>query len=418
MIDTSSCASNAPENFALSAAEARDRMVAEITPIIGHEFVPVRSALGRILAANIIAPHDVPAHDNSAMDGYAICFDSLDSQGETRLTVVGTAFAGNAFSGQVGKGQAVRIMTGAVLPAGADTVVVQEVTRLEAGAVFIPSGQRHGQNTRRAGEDLARGSVALAAGKRIGPAELGLIASLGIAEVEVKRRLRVAFFSTGDELTSIGNPLAPGEIYDSNRYTLHGLLTRLGADIIDLGVVPDRPEALETTLNEAALIADAIITTGGVSVGEADFIKEILAKLGEVKFWKLNIKPGRPMAFGKVGNAWLFGLPGNPVAVMVSYTQFALDALLRLSGLDPIPERPLLTVEAANPIKKQPGRREYLRGTVAAVDGRWQVKTTGNQGSGVLRSMSEANCFVVLTEDCAGVKTGDSVQVQLFEGIF
>jgi len=331
--------------------------------------------------------------------------------------VVGTAFAGNAFSGQVGKGQAVRIMTGAVLPAGADTVVVQEVTRLEDGAVFIPSGQRHGQNTRCAGEDLARGAVALAAGKRIDPAELGLIASLGIAEVDVKRRLRVAFFSTGDELASIGKPLAPGEIYDSNRYTLHGLLTRLGAEIIDMGVVPDRPEALEATLAEAALVADAIITTGGVSVGEADFIKDILAKLGEVSFWKLNIKPGRPMAFGKVGNAWLFGLPGNPVAVMVSYTQFALDALLRLSGLDPIPERPLLNVEAANPIKKQPGRREYLRGKLAAVDGRWQVKTTGNQGSGVLRSMSEANCFVVLAEDCAGVQAGESVQVQLFEGL-
>ena len=417
MIDTSSCASNVPENLALSAAEARDRMLAAVTPIIGHEFVPVRSALGRILAADIIAPHDVPAHDNSAMDGYAIRFDSLSGEGETRLNVVGTAFAGNAFSGQVGKGQAVRIMTGAVLPAGADTVVVQEVTRLEEGAVFIPSGQRQGQNTRRAGEDLARGAVALAAGKRIDPAELGLIASLGIAEVEVKRRLRVAFFSTGDELASIGNPLAPGEIYDSNRYTLHGLLTRLGAEIIDMGVVPDRPEALEATLAEAALIADAIITTGGVSVGEADFIKDILAKLGEVCFWKLNIKPGRPMAFGKVGNAWLFGLPGNSVAVMVSYTQFALDVLLRLSGLDPMPERPLLNVEAANPIKKQAGRREYLRGKLAAVDGRWQVKTTGNQGSGVLRSMSEANCFVVLAEACAGVQAGESVQVQLFEGL-
>ena len=392
-------------------------MLAEISPIVGHEFVPLRSTLGRILAADIIAPHDVPAHDNSAMDGYAIHFDSLSVAEETRLTVVGTAFAGNAFSGQVGKGQAVRIMTGAVLPAGADSVVVQEVTRLEAGAVFIPAGQRLGQNTRRAGEDLARGGVALAAGKKVGPAELGLIASLGVAEVEVKRRLRVAFFSTGDELTSIGKPLAPGEIYDSNRYTLHGLLTRLGAEIIDMGVVPDRPEALEATLAEAAQIADAIITTGGVSVGEADFIKEVLAKLGEVKFWKLNIKPGRPMAFGKVGNAWLFGLPGNPVAVMVSYTQFALDALLRLSGLEPIPERPLLTVVAGNSIKKQPGRREYLRGTIAAVDGRWQVKTTGNQGSGVLRSMSEANCFVVLPEDCAGVPAGDCVQVQLFEGL-
>ncbi|MBP5996859.1 MAG: molybdopterin molybdotransferase MoeA [Azonexus sp.] len=417
MTDTSSCASSAPENRALSAAEARDRMLAEVTPITGREFVAVRSALGRILAADIIAPHDVPAHDNSAMDGYAVHFASLAADGETRLSVVGTAFAGNAFSGLVGKGQAVRIMTGAVLPAGADTVVVQEVTRVEDGVVFVPAGQKLGQNTRRAGEDLARGAVALAAGKKVGAAELGLIASLGIAEVEVRRRLRVAFFSTGDELASLGTPLAPGQIYDSNRYTLHALLTQLGADLVDLGVVPDVPEALEATLKEAAQVADAIITTGGVSVGEADFVREILARLGEVKFWKLNIKPGRPMAFGKVGKAWLFGLPGNPVAVMVSYTQFALDALLRLAGRDPLPERPLLTVLAANAIRKQPGRREYLRGTVAAVDGRWQVKTTGNQGSGVLRSMSEANCFVVLPEDCAGVQPGDAVQVQLFAGL-
>jgi len=415
---TDSCASPASENRALSAAEARDRMVAEVTPIAGREFLPVRSALGRILAADIVAPHDVPAHDNSAMDGYAVRFDTLPAAGEVRLAVVGTAFAGNAFSGIVGKGQAVRIMTGAVLPAGADTVVVQEVVRSEGNEVIVPPGQRKGQNTRRAGEDLARGAVALAAGKRVGPAELGLIASLGVVEVEVRRRLRVAFFSTGDELASLGKPLAPGEIYDSNRYTLHGLLTHLGADIIDMGVVADQPQALEGALSEAVQVADAIITTGGVSVGEADFVREILGQLGEVKFWKLNIKPGRPMAFGKVGKAWLFGLPGNPVAVMVSYTQFALDALLRLSGLDPLPQRPLLTVAAANAIRKQPGRREYLRGTVVAVDGRWQVKTAGNQGSGVLRSMSEANCFVVLPEACAGVQPGDQVAVELFEGLF
>lgn len=402
----------------LSAEEARLRMLAEILPIIGREMLPVRSALGRILATDIIAPHDVPSHDNSAMDGYAVNFSSLSGEEESRLTVVGTAFAGKAFSGQVGKGQAVRIMTGAVLPAGADTVVVQEVTRLEDTAVIIPAGQKIGQNTRRAGEDLAYGQVALAAGQRLGPAELGLIASLGIAEVDVKRRLRIAFFSTGDELASVGKPLAPGEIYDSNRYVLQAMLAKLDADVIDMGVVPDRPEALEATLQEASTVADAIITTGGVSVGEADFIKQILAKMGEVKFWKLNIKPGRPMAFGKVGQAWLFGLPGNPVAVMVSYTQFARDALLKLAGLDPVPVRPLLTVQSANAIRKQVGRREYLRGQIVAVDGVWQVKTIANQGSGVLRSMSEANCFVVLPEDCAGIATGDPVSVQLFDGIF
>ena len=418
MTDTSSCQSPAIDDPSLSADEARQRMLDGITPIAQAEMVPVRSALGRILAADVIAPYDVPAHDNSAMDGYAIRFDSLAGAGESALTVVGSAFAGNAFSGLVGAGQAVRIMTGAVLPAGADTVIVQEATRVEGNTVFVPPGQRLGQNTRRAGEDLARNSVALPAGKRVGPAELGLMASLGIAELSVRRRLRVAFFSTGDELASIGSPLAPGEVYDSNRYTLYGLLTRLGADIIDLGVVPDRPEALEATLREAAGMADAIITTGGVSVGEADFVREILARLGEIHFWKLKIKPGRPMAFGKIGNAWLFGLPGNPVAVMVNYAQFALDALLRLSGVDPLPVRPLLSVEAANAIKKQPGRREYLRGAVTMVDGRWQVKTMSHQGSGILRSMSEANCLVVLPESCAGIQPGDSVQVQLFDGLY
>ena len=418
MTDTSSCQSPAIDDPSLTADEARQRMLDGITPIAQAEMVPVRSALGRILAADVIAPYDVPAHDNSAMDGYAFRFDSLAGAGETALTVVGSAFAGNAFSGLVGVGQAVRIMTGAVLPAGADTVIVQEATRVEGNTVFVPPGQRLGQNTRRAGEDLARNSVALPAGKRVGPAELGLMASLGIAELSVRRRLRVAFFSTGDELASIGSPLAPGEVYDSNRYTLYGLLTRLGADIIDLGVVPDRPEALEATLREAAGMADAIITTGGVSVGEADFVREILARLGEIHFWKLKIKPGRPMAFGKIGNAWLFGLPGNPVAVMVNYAQFALDALLRLSGVDPLPARPLLSVEAANAIKKQPGRREYLRGAVTMVDGRWQVKTMSHQGSGILRSMSEANCLVVLPESCAGIQPGDSVQVQLFDGLY
>ena len=310
---------NAPISASLTTAQARRQLLEAVAPVTGREVLPLREALGRILAADVVAPHDVPAHDNSAMDGYAVRFDCLNPDGETDLAVVGTAFAGNAFSGIVGAGQAVRIMTGAVLPAGADTVVVQELARAAGNRVVVPAGQKRGNNTRRAGEDLARGQVAVAAGKRIGAAELGLIGSLGFAEVTVRRRLKVAFFSTVDEIASIGQPLAPGQIYDSNRYTLYGLLSSLGAEIIDLGVVRDRPEDLEAALREAAGTADAIITSGGVSVGEADFVREILARLGEVKFWKLEIKPGRPMAFGKVGDAWLFGLPGNPVAVMVSY---------------------------------------------------------------------------------------------------
>lgn len=401
----------------LTAAQARQRMLDAMSPIDGCEFVPVRSALGRVLAADLIAAHDVPAHDNSAMDGYAIRGESLAAEAETRLAVIGRAFAGHPFGGQVGAGEAVRIMTGAVLPAGADTVIMQEVTRSADGRVFIPAGQRPGQNIRRAGEDLARGAVALAAGKQVGPAELGLIASLGCAEVQVRRRLRVAFFSTGDELASIGNTLGAGQIYDSNRYTLHGLLTRLGCEAIDLGVVPDQPAALEATLSRAAELADAIVTTGGVSVGEADFVREILARLGEVKFWKLQIKPGRPLAFGRIGRAWLFGLPGNPVAAMVSFTQFARDALLRLSGVDPLPARPLLRAPVAHPVRKQAGRREYLRGSVGMVDGLWQVSVAGQQGSGMLRSMAEANCFIVLPESCAGVQAGEDVEVQLFDGV-
>ena len=407
----------APYSASLTTQQARRQLLQAVVPVTGREVLPLREALGRILAVDIVAPHDVPAHDNSAMDGYALRHDCLEASGETPLTVVGTAFAGNAFSGIVGAGQAVRIMTGAMLPAGADTVAVQEAVRVEGSRVLIPAGQKKGNNTRRAGEDLARGQVAVAAGKRIGAAELGLIGSLGFAEVTVRRRLKVAFFSTGDEIASIGQPLAPGQIYDSNRYTIFGLLTALGAEIIDLGVVRDRPEDLEAALSEAAGAADAIITSGGVSVGEADFVREILARLGEVKFWKLDIKPGRPMAFGRIGQSWLFGLPGNPVAVMVSYTQFALDALLRLAGMDPLPERPLLKVACSEAIRKAPGRREFLRGRVARVDGGWQVKPFSYQGSGVLRSMSEANCFIVLPEESGSVAPGDTVEVQLFEGL-
>ena len=377
--------------------------------------VPVREALGRVLAEDIVPAINVPAHDNSAMDGYAVRFSDLES-GETLLREVGSAFAGRVFRGSLGKGECVRVMTGAVMPTGADTVVVQEVIRRDGERVVIPKGQKKAQNVRYAGEDLKAGVAVLHPGKALRPAELGLIASLGIGQVTVKRRLRVAFFATGDELASIGSPLKEGEVYDSNRYTLHGMLTRLGVEIVDLGVVRDDPRLLENAFRKASAEADVVITTGGVSVGEADFVKQLMAKLGEVLFWKIAMRPGRPMAFGQIGNAFLFGLPGNPVAVMVTFYQFVRDALLHLSGRTDA-AIPLLKAAASEPLRKVPGRTEYQRGILFREGNEWKVRTTGQQGSGVLRSMSEANCFIVLEHDRGKVAIGERVQVQLFEGL-
>ena len=401
---------------ALRVDKAREAIRACLAPIRDVERVPVREALGRVLAQDIVPAIDVPSHDNSAMDGYAVRFADLAGQ-ETTLREIGTALAGKPFGGGLGAGQCVRIMTGAVMPAGADTVVIQEVVRKEGPGIVIPPGQKAGQNVRAAGEDLKTGVPVLHPGKWLRPAEIGLIASLGVGEVEVRRKLRVAFFSTGDELASIGRPLAEGEVYDSNRYTLHGMLERLGVEITDLGVVRDRPEDLEKSFRKAAGLADVVITTGGVSVGEADFVKQLMAQLGEVLFWKIAMRPGRPMAFGKIDKAYLFGLPGNPVAVMVTFYQFVRDALLFMSGRTEGLDLPLPKVRAAEPIRKVPGRTEYQRGTLFHEAGEWKVRTTGQQGSGVLRSMSQANCFIVLEHERGRVAAGESVQVQLFEGL-
>jgi molybdopterin molybdotransferase len=397
---------------ALHVAKAREAMRACMTPIPETEVVPVRDALGRVLAQEIVPTIDVPAHDNSAMDGYAARFADLGRP----LREIGTALAGKPFARAIGAGECVRIMTGAVMPQGADTVVIQEVVKKEGERIVVPPGQKRGQNVRYAGEDLKVGMPVLGTGKYLRPAELGLIASLGIGEVRVRRRLRVAFFSTGDELASIGTKLEEGEVYDSNRYTLHGMLSRLGVEITDLGVVRDDPEALERALTRAAF-ADAIVTTGGVSVGEADFVKTLMAKLGEVLFWKIAMRPGRPMAFGRIGHSFLFGLPGNPVAVMVTFYQFVRDALLHLSGRADDYAMPLLSAVSSEKIRKVPGRTEYQRGVLFNDSGTWKVKTTGQQGSGVLRSMSEANCFIVLEHERGAVEAGEPVSVQLFEGL-
>jgi molybdopterin molybdotransferase len=401
ILQTVSCLDDYDPN-ALRVDKAIEAIRACLPPIAATETIGIRQA--------------VPAHDNSAMDGFALRFSDL-KPGDTALTEVGAAFAGRVFEGKVAAGECVRIMTGAVMPPGTDTVVIQEVTRKDGNRIVIPPGQKQAQNVRYAGEDLKAGTAVLHGGKAIAPADLGLIASLGIAEVAVKRRLKVAFFATGDELASIGAPLKEGEVYDSNRYTLYGMLARLGIELNDLGVVRDDPALLEHAFRKAAASSDAVITTGGVSVGEADFTRELMAKLGEVLFWKIAMRPGRPMAFGRIGDAFLFGLPGNPVAVMVTFYQFVRDALLHLSGRTDDYAIPLLKAKAAAPLRKVPGRTEYQRGILFREDGEWRVRTTGQQGSGVLRSMSEANCFIVLEHARGKVEAGELVSVQLFDGL-
>jgi molybdopterin molybdotransferase len=309
-------------------------------------------------------------------------------------------------------------MTGGVVPQGADTIVMQEHVKAAGDKVTIAPGHKKGQNLRRAGEDLKVGQVALTRGLPLRPAEIGLVSSLGIGEVTVYRRLRVAFFSTGDELVSIGTQPGEGQIFDSNRYTIHGMLTRLGCEVLDMGVVRDDPKLLERAFQEAAASADVVITSGGVSVGEADFVKVLLDRLGEVVFWKIAMKPGRPLAYGKIGPAHFFGLPGNPVSVMVTFYQFVRDALLVLSGRDPVPPLPTFKVPCTSSLKKAPGRTEFQRGILSQdAAGNWSARVTGEQGSGILRSMSEANCFIILPTEQGNVTPGTLVEVQMLEGL-
>ena len=371
-----------------------------------------------MLAQDVISPLSVPPHDNSAMDGYAFSGAQLRRGEALQLTSVGTALAGKAWQGHVATGECVRIMTGAIMPAGLDTVVPQELATVSDDLVSIPPDLlQAGDNRRFKGEDLMEGHAALQKGERIGPAAQGLLASLGIDSVRVYRRLKVAYFSTGDEILSLGEAPREGAVYDSNRYTVFGLLTRLGCEMLDMGVVRDDPALLEAAFVNAAAEADAIITSGGVSVGEADFTKTMMKKLGDVAFWRIAMRPGRPMAVGRIGKSVLFGLPGNPVAVMVTFLAFVRPALLQLMGAHANP-LPLLKARSLEPIRKKPGRTEYQRGmVVTAEDGALQVKTTGNQGSGVLSSMVQANGLIVLHHEQGNVAAGDEVDVMMFDGV-
>ena len=399
---------------------ARELIRTFLVPVTATERVHLRAALGRVLATDIVSPVAVPAHDNSAMDGYAVRFADLVPEGETTLARVGESFAGRPSGVAVRPGECVRIFTGGVIPEGADTVVMQERASEADGRVRIAARavSKAGQNRRLAGEDLKAGQLVFHSGQRVHPAELGMIASLGTGEVTVFRRLRVAFFSTGDELKPIGTQLAAGEIYDSNRYTIHGMLQRLSCEILDMGVVPDVPDALERALADAAGAADVVVTSGGVSVGDADYVKSLIDKLGEVLFWKIAMKPGRPLAYGRIGHAHFFGLPGNPVSAMVTFYEFVQDALKILQGQRDIAPAPTFKVPLSSPIRKVPGRTEFQRGILSPDgDGGFTVRTTGEQGSGILSSMSRANCFIVLPADTGDCAVGERVDVQLLEGL-
>ena len=432
---------------ALHADQVNAFLQALVQPVEGTQEIGIFEALGRVLARDVISPISVPPHDNSAMDGYAFAGSQLVAGQPLTLRNVGTALAGKAWAGTVQPGECVKIMTGAIMPAGLDTVVPQEFTTAQSEHITIAADVlRLGDNRRFKGEDLMEGGVALARGELLTPAALGLVASLGLKTVTVSRRLRVAYFSTGDEILSLGEPPREGAVYDSNRYTVFGLLCRLGVEVIDMGVVRDDPALLEAAFTEAAQRADAIITSGGVSVGEADHTRAMMKKLGDVAFWRIAMRPGRPMAVGRIaaqnleaksassallasagsyqndinanpGGAVLFGLPGNPVAVMVTFLAFVRPALLRMMG-STRPAPPLLRATSTEAMRKKPGRTEYQRGIVTtAPDGSLQVRTTGNQGSGVLSSMVQANGLIVLHHQQGNVAVGDAVDVMVFDGV-
>ena len=478
---------------ALSADDVLFFLSKLVAPVTDAVELPLFEALGRVLASDVISPFDVPPHDNSAMDGYAFAGAELAGGVELKLQVVGTALAGKAWQGQVKPGECVKIMTGAIMPLGLDTVVPQELItvraepveastntstgsvrteraeRVERAEIVIPPKLlQPGDNRRLRGEDLMQGKAALLKGELLTPARLGLAASLGLQTLPCLRRLRVAYFSTGDEILSLGESPREGAVYDSNRYTVFGLLTRMGCEVIDMGVVRDDPALLEAAFVSAAAKTDAIITSGGVSVGEADYTKTMMKKLGDVAFWRIAMRPGRPMAVGRISSAKsasspgktcassyknnssangdirfaagppqgetvpsggsephgvgsvgaiLFGLPGNPVAVMVTFLAFVRPALLQMMGATTAAP-PLLKARSLEAIRKKPGRTEYQRGWVStAADGSLQVITTGSQGSGVLRSMAEANGLMVLHHSQGNIAQGDEIDVLMFDGV-
>ena len=391
----------------LSVEEAQQRIYDACVPLTENDVVPLKHAFGRVLSQTVFAPIDLPTARNAAMDGYAFASESFNEN----LTVVGTSWAGKPFEGELNTGECVRIFTGAVLPENTDSVVMQECVTVNGTQIQFPADVALRKNVREMGEDVCIGDVLCAANKILTAVDLGLLASAGIETVSVIRQLKIAYFSTGDELVALGKPLTRGKIYDSNRYSLHGLLQNPCYQVVDGGVIPDDKVELQKTLTHAANEFDVIITTGGASVGEADYVKAVLAACGNVNFWKIAMKPGKPLAFGKIGACYFFGLPGNPVAVTTTFDIILRPALIYLAG-GKIKKPWQLTAICTTPLKKSRGRQEYQRGILQQTEnGRFQVASAGHQGSHVLSSTSISNCYIALAADCTGVQIGDSVTV-------
>ncbi|PXW43284.1 molybdopterin molybdotransferase [Klebsiella oxytoca] len=396
---------------------ALTQMLNRITPLNATETVPLLQAFSRVTAHDLVSPLDVPGFDNSAMDGYAVRLAEL-TDGAV-LPVAGKAFAGQPFNDVWPAGTCIRIMTGAPVPEGCDAVVMQEQTEQTDGGVRFIAPVKSGQNIRRRGEDIANGAVVFPAGTRLTVAELPVLASLGIAEVEVIRKVRVAVFSTGDELQLPGQPLADGQIYDTNRLAVHLMLQELGCEVVNLGIIPDDPAKLREVFIQADQQADVVISSGGVSVGEADYTKEILEELGEIGFWKLAIKPGKPFAFGKLNHSWFCGLPGNPVSAALTFYQLVQPLLAKLSGNVGQTQPMRLRVRAASRLKKSPGRLDFQRGVLQRnPDGELVVSSTGHQGSHIFSSFSLGNCFIVLERERDNVEAGEWVEVEPFNHLF
>lgn len=407
------------ENIFLSVTEVQQRIIDNTKAVDGIEQVDIRHALNRVLAVDIIAAFNTPPCDNSGMDGYAFRSKDINEKQETlSLSVVGQSFAGHPYTGKIAAGEAIRIMTGAQVPDGVDTVVMQEHTETPDDAiVLITTIPKPLANVRKAGDDLNTGQTFLSKGKKLSPTDLAFLATQGIAEVKVTRKLRVAFFSTGDELRSIGETLGEGDIYDSNRYSIYGLLKNMDIDIVDMGVIKDDRQAIEEAFISASNVADAVITSGGVSVGDADFVKETLEKLGRINFWKISMKPGKPLAFGTLGNSLFFGLPGNPVAVIATFYQFVQPALKRMRGQDVVLPM-VIKAKTTELLKKRPGRTDFQRGILEqAENGELTVRNAGTQASHVLTAMSRANCFIVIAAQSGSITAGEMVDVQPFEGL-